>query len=198
MKWGKGTLRWERHTEFSTYLWEGPLGRARRQACGRFAVRQRFQPAGNRDFRHPAGDPQLDAAERKADRRLRSGEPVLFAGRERPGRRRHRFPPGRRRADPDPGARPRHVAGPHRRAGAAADRDRDLPHARHARPAAGAVAVGRGCAASRTGWRRSPAEMRVTETARQPGAACRPHRTCRRARGGCGRQPLPLRRQPRL
>ncbi len=26
MKWAKGTLRWERHTEFSTYLWEGPLG----------------------------------------------------------------------------------------------------------------------------------------------------------------------------
>jgi uncharacterized membrane-anchored protein len=26
MKWGQGTLRWERHTEFSTYLWEGPLG----------------------------------------------------------------------------------------------------------------------------------------------------------------------------
>jgi len=25
MKWGKGTLTWERHTEFSTYLWEGPL-----------------------------------------------------------------------------------------------------------------------------------------------------------------------------
>lgn len=25
MKWGQGTLRWERHTEFSTYLWEGPL-----------------------------------------------------------------------------------------------------------------------------------------------------------------------------
>ena len=25
MKWGKGTLRWERHTEFSSYLWEGPL-----------------------------------------------------------------------------------------------------------------------------------------------------------------------------
>lgn len=23
--WGKGTLRWERHTEFSTWLWEGPL-----------------------------------------------------------------------------------------------------------------------------------------------------------------------------
>ena len=25
MNWGSGTLRWERHTEFSTYLWEGPL-----------------------------------------------------------------------------------------------------------------------------------------------------------------------------
>ncbi|MGN6582678.1 MAG: DUF3422 family protein [Rhizobiaceae bacterium] len=25
MKWGSGTLRWERHAEFSTYLWEGPL-----------------------------------------------------------------------------------------------------------------------------------------------------------------------------
>jgi uncharacterized membrane-anchored protein len=24
MKWGQGTLRWERHTEFSTYLWDGP------------------------------------------------------------------------------------------------------------------------------------------------------------------------------
>jgi uncharacterized membrane-anchored protein len=25
MRYGKGTLTWERHTEFSTYLWEGPL-----------------------------------------------------------------------------------------------------------------------------------------------------------------------------
>lgn len=25
MRWGQGSLRWERHTEFSTYLWEGPL-----------------------------------------------------------------------------------------------------------------------------------------------------------------------------
>ena len=25
MNWGQGTLRWERHTEFSTYLFEGPL-----------------------------------------------------------------------------------------------------------------------------------------------------------------------------
>lgn len=28
MPWRTGTLRWERHTEFSTYLWEGPLPRA--------------------------------------------------------------------------------------------------------------------------------------------------------------------------
>lgn len=28
LKWGKGTLRWERHTEFSTYLWDGPLNGA--------------------------------------------------------------------------------------------------------------------------------------------------------------------------
>lgn len=28
VKWGQGTLRWERHTEFSTYLWEGPLDEA--------------------------------------------------------------------------------------------------------------------------------------------------------------------------
>ncbi|MET3661690.1 DUF3422 family protein [Aquamicrobium ahrensii] len=31
MKWGKGTLRWERHTEFSTYLWEGPLSESGRR-----------------------------------------------------------------------------------------------------------------------------------------------------------------------
>lgn len=30
MKWGQGSVRWERHTEFSTYLWEGPLGGAGR------------------------------------------------------------------------------------------------------------------------------------------------------------------------
>ncbi|WP_315918929.1 DUF3422 family protein [Mesorhizobium sp. SP-1A] len=30
MKWGNGSLRWERHTEFSTYLWEGSLAEAGR------------------------------------------------------------------------------------------------------------------------------------------------------------------------
>lgn len=39
MKWGRGSLRWERHTEFSTYLWEGPL-----PASG---ARQEDSPFGN-------------------------------------------------------------------------------------------------------------------------------------------------------
>lgn len=39
MKWGKGTLTWERHTEFSTYLWEGPLERT--------GSRQDESPFGN-------------------------------------------------------------------------------------------------------------------------------------------------------
>ena len=28
MPWGQGTLRWERHTEFSTWFWDGPLPEA--------------------------------------------------------------------------------------------------------------------------------------------------------------------------
>ncbi|MGN6304708.1 MAG: DUF3422 family protein [Mesorhizobium sp.] len=39
MKWGTGTLRWERHTEFSTYLWEGMLGKG--------GPRQEDSPFGN-------------------------------------------------------------------------------------------------------------------------------------------------------
>lgn len=37
MKWGRGTLRWERHTEFSTYFWEGPpSGRDEEEDAGPF------------------------------------------------------------------------------------------------------------------------------------------------------------------
>lgn len=39
MKWGKGTLTWERHTEFSTYLWDGPPETA--------GTRQSGTPFGN-------------------------------------------------------------------------------------------------------------------------------------------------------
>ena len=42
MKWGKGTLRWERHTEFSTYLWEGPLAESGSGAGRGSPVRQRL------------------------------------------------------------------------------------------------------------------------------------------------------------
>jgi uncharacterized membrane-anchored protein len=39
MKWGKGSLSWERHTEFSTYLWQGPLAEV--------AKAQEASPFGN-------------------------------------------------------------------------------------------------------------------------------------------------------
>ncbi|MBE1202737.1 DUF3422 family protein [Aminobacter carboxidus] len=39
MKWGQGSLSWERHTEFSTYLWEGPLSESSRS--------QEASPFGN-------------------------------------------------------------------------------------------------------------------------------------------------------
>lgn len=44
MKWGQGTLRWERHTEFSTYLWEGPLENDRSQEDSPFG--NGFSPPG--------------------------------------------------------------------------------------------------------------------------------------------------------
>lgn len=40
MKWGTGSLRWERHTEFSTYLWEGPLTESR-------SKKEEVSPFGN-------------------------------------------------------------------------------------------------------------------------------------------------------
>ena len=110
---------------------------------------------------------------------------------------RHRLPAGWRRADPHPDARPRPVAGPHRRAVATADRDRNLPHAGDARPAAGAVAV----AALRRIEDRLAAmtsEMQRSRPPQQSGTAGRTDRTRRRTGGRRGRQPLPLRRQPRL
>ena len=46
MKWGKGTLRWERHTEFSTYLWEGPLAARDVKALGDSPFGNGFSPPG--------------------------------------------------------------------------------------------------------------------------------------------------------
>ncbi len=44
VRWGHGTLLWERHTEFSTFLWEGPL----RDSGGREETPfgEGFSPAG--------------------------------------------------------------------------------------------------------------------------------------------------------
>jgi uncharacterized membrane-anchored protein len=39
LKWGNGTLRWERHTEFSTYFWDTP-------ALGEFGVEIPINPFG--------------------------------------------------------------------------------------------------------------------------------------------------------
>lgn len=46
MKWGKGTLRWERHTEFSTYLWEGPLAEEPGRALDESPFGNGFSPPG--------------------------------------------------------------------------------------------------------------------------------------------------------
>jgi len=44
MNWGRGSLRWERHTEFSTYLWEGPLPASGRREDSPFG--NGFTPPG--------------------------------------------------------------------------------------------------------------------------------------------------------
>ena len=143
MNWGQGSLRWERHTEFSTYLWEGPLSEdGPRQE--EIAVRQRLFAARNGDFRHPPGNPEMVRRQRKADRGFRSDQPVPFGGGKRQGRDRHRFPPGRRRHDAHAGARPGADRCPHRRADPAPARHRDLSDTGHARPADGAGAFGAG------------------------------------------------------
>jgi uncharacterized membrane-anchored protein len=46
MKWGQGTLRWERHTEFSTYLWEGPLQRGKSANADESPFGNGFTPPG--------------------------------------------------------------------------------------------------------------------------------------------------------
>ena len=61
MKWGKGSLRWERHTEFSTYLWEGPLMPESGRPQDDSPFGNGFCPPGNGDFRHQARNPQMDA-----------------------------------------------------------------------------------------------------------------------------------------
>ncbi len=146
MKWGNGSLRWERHTEFSTYLWEGPLP-------GEPPVRpQEDSPFGN-GFSPPGtviSGIRLEirkwtAAAEKLIAGFDSRPAVLFAGRARQGGDRHRFPAGRRR--PDAHAHPRSRADPAAPARCRSASSTSRPTAaRLARPAAGPVAVGQGAA----------------------------------------------------
>jgi uncharacterized membrane-anchored protein len=43
---GGGTMRWERHTEFSTYLWEGPLAEGESMALSGHPFGTAFNPPG--------------------------------------------------------------------------------------------------------------------------------------------------------
>ena len=137
------TLRWEQHSEFTTYTWELPSKAARRsirrprrwprrwpalpqpgpvlvaldlhlmaEQKERFALEQLFDRASLAVAENTDGD-ALFATDFQADA-------------------------GRLRAHP--GDRPRLEPGARRRAGAAADRAGDLPHAGAARPAGGAAA----------------------------------------------------------
>jgi len=47
ISWGQGTLRWERHTEFSTYSWEGPVPEKFGGEINSHPFGQGFSPPGN-------------------------------------------------------------------------------------------------------------------------------------------------------
>ena len=141
MKWGQGSLRWERHTEFSTYLWEGPLDETSRTA--------EDMPFGN-GFSPPG---TVISGSRLEIRKWTEENEKLIAGFDDSSLSYSLVENGKAaiatdfRQDGDGLTRilvlDRGMSpAANRRAGAAAARNRDLPHPRHARPAAGAVAVG--------------------------------------------------------
>ncbi len=45
--WGKGTLRWEQHTEFSTYAWDGPAQRTDDSDASGHPFGEEFAPPGD-------------------------------------------------------------------------------------------------------------------------------------------------------
>ncbi|OCW57787.1 DUF3422 family protein [Hoeflea olei] len=47
MGWGQGTLRWERHTEFSTYFWDTPAPPAFGQSIDTHPFGDQFSPPGS-------------------------------------------------------------------------------------------------------------------------------------------------------
>ncbi len=141
MNWGQGTLRWERHTEFSTYLCEGPL-----DANGRVPE---DSPFGN-GFSPPG---TVISGIRLEIRKWTPASEKLIGGFDPSSLCYSLVESGKAavvtdfRQDGDGLTRILILdrgltAAAHRRALPAADGYRDLPHARASRPAAGAVAVG--------------------------------------------------------
>lgn len=47
MSWGQGTLRWERHTEFSTYFWDAPVPAKFGDGLDTHPFGDQFSPPGN-------------------------------------------------------------------------------------------------------------------------------------------------------
>jgi uncharacterized membrane-anchored protein len=47
MGWGQGTLRWERHTEFSTYFWDAPAPAKFGDGLDTHPFGDQFSPPGN-------------------------------------------------------------------------------------------------------------------------------------------------------
>ena len=196
MNWGKGTLRWERHTEFSTYLCEGPLGVTGRSPEDT-PFGNGFSPPGTvisgirLEIRKwtPASEKLIAGfdASSLCYSLVENGKAAIVTDFRQDGDGLTRILVLERGLTPQ-------------RTGALCQRlhgHRDLSHPGAARPAAGAVAVG-----ARAPHRRSACRDHGGDEGdgqpRQPGAAGRTHRTRRRTRSRRGVQPLPLRRQPRL
>ena len=200
---GGATLRWEQHSEFTTYTWELPsragmpfhpagvvAGRADEPACrsrGRCWWRSTCicWPTARRS---PSTEQLFDRAS-LAVAENSDGRRALFATDFQPD------PAGFVRIlviDRGLGARAR------RRAGAAHRRARDLSHAGAARPAGGAAADALDQPhrdAARRSDRRDAAHRQAD---RQSPPARRTDRARRRAGSRRRGEPVPLRRQPRL
>jgi hypothetical protein len=194
---GKGTLQWERHTEASTYLWEGHAAGKLRSAADRPSLRGGVSGSRHADRRRAHGNPQ---ALRRHDGPDREFDPVTLCCSVVEGGLATIVTDFRQDASGltqilvlDNG----HEPAAHGSVGATPVRHRDLPDARHARPAARPVPV----AAHAQG--RGPAGLADRSHACGRGRRCgtlarRDHRACGRPGGRCGVEPLPLRRKPRL
>ena len=141
---GTTVLRWEQHSEFTTYTWElpsDPGGMPFHPDAASLSAPMRLLPQPGPllvaiDLHLLADDRERTAPERLFDR----ASLAVAENSDGAARLRHRLParPVRLRAHSD--RRSRHGGRARRRAGAARARDRDLSHAGAARPAGGAAA----------------------------------------------------------